>query len=479
MQRAGAAAAAEIAFRFPEELRYGVLVATGAGNNGGDGWVIARALHDVGIQVRVVECAEARTEDARAERALAVEGGIPRDGTLLDGGERIVVDALLGTGYQGGAPLRDAIGHAVSQLVALKARGAHLVAIDVPSGLDATTGASATDLACDLTLTFGTVKRGQLAARDRCGRIVVLDIGLGIHAKGDTLATPEWFRRTLPLIPLDAHKGTRKKIAIVGGSAGLVGAVILAARGALSSGAGMVRCIVEPEARAAIQASVPAALTATWPTSAGDVERDVSRWADAVLIGPGLGRDGARTMTELVLSTFRGPVVIDADSLHAFTNDASSLAKLIGEREALLTPHPLEFSRLSGLTVEEVNAQRFVAPGHLAASVGAVVLLKGVPTVIANSGRNTRVVAQGTPILATGGAGDVLGGIAATLLAQTGNAFEAATLAAYAHGRAAAMISERHVRGFTLDDVVDELREVWSVGPTVPRPPILAELTNF
>jgi NAD(P)H-hydrate epimerase len=152
------------------------------------------------------------------------------------------------------------------------------------------------------------------------------------------------------------------------------------------------------------------------------------------------------------------------------------LAQLLGQRAALLTPHPAEFSRLIRLPVNAVLDGRFELPGELARQCGASVLLKGVPTVITSPVGTTRVVAEGTPTLATGGAGDVLGGIAVTLLAQTENASIAGALAAFAHGRAARAVSERDVRGYTLDDVLHVLPEIWSLEPPTPRPPVLVEL---
>ena len=478
------AAAAEIARRLPELLGDGVLIATGAGNNGGDGWVVAQALWAVGIPVRIIECADAATPDAGAERDAAMALGIAvlRDmGALADGSERVVVDALLGTGFRAESELREPIAGAVKALVERSARGASIVALDVPSGLDATTGTSRGGLRATLTLAFGTVKRGQLVAREQCGEIVVLDIGLGAHASesgGAPLADARWFRHALPTIAADAHKGTRGSVAIVGGAHGMGGASVLAARAALHSGAGLVKCVVAPEALPAVQEAVPAALAAPWPTDDASARRDVGDWADAVLIGPGLGRSDARAMVERVLHAFDGPVVLDADALNAFASDADSLAPLLRDRAALLTPHPAEFARLAGggATVEQVLADRFEWPARLAARTGAAVLLKGTPTVVASPAGDTTIVAEGTPILATGGAGDLLGGIAVTLLAQVRDGALAGALAAFAHGRAASSVSARDVRGFTLDDVLRELPGVWSLEPAQPRPPVIAEL---
>lgn len=483
MRGAGAAAAAEIARRFPSTLADGVVIATGAGNNGGDGWVVARCLHAAGIATRVVECAPALTADARAEREAAVATGVSVTQdlrTLDDGHERLVVDALIGIGYRAETDLHAPMAGAVASLVRRALSGGVIISLDVPSGLNASTGAGRGGLRAALTLTFGTAKRGQLVAREQCGEIVVLDIGLGAHvgaSNGAPLADGRWFRCHLPAIHADAHKGTRGRVAIVGGARGMAGAVVMAARAALHSGAGLVKCVVAPESLPAVQEAVPAALASPWPTVEQHAS-DIGEWADALLIGPGLGREGARSFVEQLLREYHGPVVLDADALNAFTDDADSLAPLLTARAALLTPHPAEFARLAGAgaTVEHVLADRFEWPARLAARIGAAVLLKGTPTIVSAPSGASTIVAEGTPILATGGAGDLLGGIAATLLAQTGDGAMAGALAAFAHGRAAWNVSARDVRGYTLDDVLRELPHVWSLAATPPRPPIIAEL---
>jgi ADP-dependent NAD(P)H-hydrate dehydratase / NAD(P)H-hydrate epimerase len=439
-------------------------------------------LHAAGVRVRVVECAAALTADARAEREQARAAGVEASGRiedLLSGGESVVVDALLGTGLSADGSLRGDIAVAVETLRRLAERGAALVALDVPTGLVASNGRSAGGLRCALTITFGTIKRGHLVAREACGTIVVVDIGLGAHTHAAVermrLASPSWFAASLPRIAADSHKGTRKKIAIVGGATGMAGAVVLAARAALRSGAGLVRCVVAPESLAAIQEGEPAALAATWPTDDASLTA-LAGWADAMLIGPGLGRGEARELVTRLLAAWEGPVVLDADALNAFAGDASALRTLLAGRAALLTPHPAEFGRLSNLDVEAVLADRFDLPMQLAGDTGAAVLLKGVPTVVASPGAPTYVVAEGTPVLATGGAGDLLGGMAATLLAQSGDGALAGALAAFAHGRAAAAVSASQVRGYTLDDVLHALPSVWALAPEPPRPPVLAEL---
>lgn len=492
MQRAGAAAAGEIARRYPDRLACGVAVHAGPGNNGGDAWVVATALARAGIQVAVRQwAAEApRTPDARFEFERAHAAGVT---AAVTGREALVVDGLLGTGARAGDPALLAEYAAV--LGAARDAGAPVVALDVPSGLDATTGQPLGPVvAADLTLTFGTLKRGLLVARGLAGAVAVLDIGLGAgHEPGDAptlvdaLDHPVVASAVPPSIAADAHKGTRGKVAVVGGAPGMAGAAVLAAAAALRSGAGMVRAVVAPESVAVVQQSLHAALASPWPAAANALARDVVGWADAVLVGPGLGRSGAATaLLERLLAAWRGPVVLDADALNHYAGRLDALAPLLAGRAALLTPHPLECARLAGTTVEDVLARRFEVGGEVARRLGAAVLLKGLPTVVSD-GAERLVVARGTPALGTGGSGDLLGGVAAALLAPGARpgALAAGTAAAWAHGHAGELATARRggVRGTTLDDVLDALSAVWPRGGPAARTvrrrppyPVLAEL---
>ena len=491
MQRAGAAGAAEVALRYPFHLASGALVFAGPGNNGGDAWVLARALAATGVRVRVCEPVGAKTADACAERALAVPTVTLHAWSeatvrgLAESAERLVVDGLLGTGAAG-AP-RGALADAIDAVSALRARGATVVALDVPSGLDPSTGAAERAVTADLTLTFATLKRGILVARDRCGGVAVLDIGLDDPGAPDdgapTLVDARWVTSVLPPIAAGAHKGTRKRVAIVGGAEGMAGATILAARGAARSGVGMVKLVVAAESLAVVQEAEPAALAARWPTGEGGLTGEIVEWADAVAIGPGLGHNAdARGLVERVLRAWRGPVVIDADGLNVFAGDADGLGALLDGRPALLTPHPAEFGRLAKMAVDEVLESRFDAGQMLAARCRAAVLLKGLPTVVTSIDGERLVSAAGTPALATAGSGDVLTGIAATLLAQIGDPLLAGAAAAWAHGRAAELAhgapdaGRLTARGITLDDVLSALPAAWEVDARLPRYPVLVEL---
>ena len=485
MQRAGIAAADEISRRYPEQLKTGAVVFTGPGNNGGDGWVVAGTLARSGVEVTVVEVAKpnpSKSPDAVAERETAIDSVKVVDS--FDGDASLVIDALLGTGFEGEP--RGKIGGAITTINELRGQGSRVAALDVPSGLDATTGEHSNCVVADLTLSFGGVKRGLLLARDCSGRIVALDIGLddprpmGVSKSATSevalpvLVDGEWVQSSIPPIRFDAHKGIRKHLAIVGGGKGMPGAVVLAARAALRSGIGLLKIFTAPENVGAVLSAVPSALISEWP-SADRMENDLSKWADAIVIGPGLGKSKeTRALVERILGDSNTPVVLDADALNVFDGDKAALAKLLNKRPALITPHPAEFARLAGTDVKRVLAARFDIGRDLARDLEASVLLKGAPTVVFDSSGERFVIARGTAALGTGGSGDLLDGIAGTILAQARDATIAGCTAAWVHGRAAEFCE--YVRGTSLDDVLYALPRAWNeIEPPAERP-VLAEL---
>lgn len=486
MQRAGTAAAEQIALRYAERLGQGVVVFTGPGNNGGDGWVVAGTLSRMGVGVTVVEVAKAnagKSPDAIAEREAAVASVQLADSA--GDGAAIVVDALLGTGFEGEP--RGKIAVAITTINELHVLGARVAALDVPSGLDATTGEHSTCVVADLTLSFGGVKRGALLARDRCGEIVTLDIGLDdmpdTARSARALQVPalpilvdaDWARSRIPPIRFDAHKGTRRHLAIVGSGPGMPGAVVLASRAALRSGIGLLRAVVAPGNVTPVLAAVPSALISEWPTSEIQIASEISNWADALVIGPGLGHSKeTRSLVERILHDSNVPVLLDADALNVFEGDAKSLARLLAGSAALITPHVAEFSRLTGIEVKSVLANRFDVGLDLARDLNATVLLKGSPTVVFSPDGDRRVIARGTAALGTGGSGDLLDGIAGTILAQTQDPTVAACCAAWVQGRAAELCE--YVRGTTLDDVLYALPRAWNDIDPLPENPVMAEL---
>jgi hydroxyethylthiazole kinase-like uncharacterized protein yjeF len=463
MRRAGERAAAQIAALAASRGDTRVLVRCGAGNNGGDGWVVADRLRRAGLTVAVESTGSPRSEDAQRAQGDAVAlGAFP----AAQGTETLVVDALLGTGASG-AP-RGAVVGALQALAAERSRGAVIVALDLPSGLDATTGEDFGAVRADVTLTFGTVPRGLLLRRDLAGAIRLLAIGIEDTVVADDRALPlldaAALRAALPRIGFDAHKGTRGRVAIMGGAPGMAGAVILAARGALRAGAGLVHAVVAPPSIVPVQVAVPQAIAHVWD--------DTLPTADALVVGPGLGPDARRRVEHTLAAAAGVPVLLDADALNAMANDLPALRALLAGRAAVLTPHPAECARLLGVGTADVLAARFDVGATLAAATGAVVVLKGTPTVIHAPDGRVCVAPVGSPVLATGGSGDVLAGIAGALLAVMPDAFAAACTAVWAHGAAAESVGTTQVRGHTLDDVLDALATVWHA----PRPTMAPEI---
>ena len=476
MERAGTGAALELSRRYPEQLRDGAVIFTGPGNNGGDGWVVAGSLARDGVDVTVIEAVAAKSPDAVSWKQAAIDSV-----TVVDsapGGASLVIDALLGTGAEGEP--RGRIADGIATINRMRSLGARVAALDLPSGLDATTGTHKKCVLADLSLTFGSVKRGSLLARDCCGEIVVLDIGLDDHPSSTSGRLPalidgEWVSSRIPPIRFDAHKGTRKHLALVGGGAGMPGAIVLATRAALRSGIGLVRSFVSPGNRSAVLEAAPSAFISEWPGSNEEIHAKISGWAHAIVIGPGLGKsDDTRKLVERILGDSKLPVLLDADALNVFEGDARALAVLLAGRPALITPHVAEFSRLAGMSVDDVLANRFEIGVDLARTLGATVLLKGSPTVIFSPAGERLVVARGTAALGTGGSGDTLSGIAGTLLAQTADPVGAACCSAWVHGRAAELCG--YVRGTTLEDVLYALPRAWNETEPTPGPPILATL---
>lgn len=481
MRRAGAAAAREIA-RLGDVARQGVVVFAGSGNNGGDGWIVAAELAKAGSAVRVNEIAPPQSAESRDAREAALAAGVrcaPDDSAR----ELLIVDALLGTGASG-AP-RGAVADAIGLIECRRGDGARVVSLDVPSGLDATTGDHERAVRADLTLSFGNVKRGHLVGRDVCGTIVALDIGLDasdVTSSLPLLIDAEWAHERIPRIPATAHKGTRRRLAIVGGGPGMAGAAILAGEGALRSGIGLLRIVAHPSNAVAIHAGIPAAIMQPWPEDVEGLATLVAS-SDVIALGPGLGNSSyTRDLVERVLLAWSGPVVLDADAINVFAGDTDSLRRLLAGRAAVITPHPAELARLVGIATESVLEQRFDAGVDLSQNLDTVVLLKGTPTVVFSPGGFRYVSAAGTAALATGGSGDVLTGIVATLLAQmclkkSALAGEAAACAAFIHGRAAELCG--FVRGVTLADILQAMPRAWNEQPAPLPPGVMARLDSY
>jgi NAD(P)H-hydrate epimerase len=450
-----------------------VAVVCGTGNNGGDGLVVARRLAIRGAKPVAVVVGDLSKASADTRVHLGawrgIGGGVREVSTgaslsvLADalGTAEVVVDALFGTGLD-----RPIDGLFADVVRAVNAARATRFALDLPSGLDADTGATlGVAVEASSTATFAHSKLGLMTPNGArlCGRVHVVDIGvpasltahLGNVAQQVELAdVAAWQRARAP----GAYKTSAGHVVVVGGSPGKIGAPQLVARGALRAGAGVVTIATGPAAAASIEARVLEVMTARIDPSRAAASLDEAlKQKQAVAVGPGLGLgDDARAVVDHLLATWSGPIVVDADAL---TMNAGRPGVFKQAKKAILTPHPGEMGRLLGRTVAEVEADRYRAAHDLAAATGAVVVLKGAHTIVASPDSRVAVSPVSCPALATAGAGDVLSGIVAAM-ACTLAPFEAACAGVMLHALAGEAWSAAHGgadRGMLASEIADTL----------------------
>lgn len=478
MERAGEAVALVLRRDFAAALRRGTLVVAGRGNNGGDGLVVARLLRRRRSKVEVVLVGE---RGALSTDASANLGRLERAGGRVDPFDRIgidgfverlrragvVVDALFGTGIR--APLD---GRSIAVIEAMNAAEAPVVAVDVPSGLDADRGMPLESaVQATTTVTFAFPKVGLLLhpGVDLAGEVVVADIGVAAAAVAavrprHALIAEGFLPRRVPPRALDSHKGSYGHVLVVGGSRGKIGAVAITARAAFRSGAGLVTVAGVAPDLGLVLSVTPEVMTAPLPERggeplAGKAPGGVAKLLagkSAVVVGPGLGTgDGAEQVLRAVLASDL-PVVVDADGLNLLADDVQALRER--DAETVLTPHPGEMGRLVGRSTAEVQADRLELARALASSTGAVVVLKGARTLIAAPDGAVVINATGNPGMASGGMGDALAGIVGSLLAQGVPPFDAAAAAVHWHGLAGDRVAARlGDAGILASDVIDEL----------------------
>jgi hydroxyethylthiazole kinase-like uncharacterized protein yjeF len=436
-----------------------VVVVCGPGNNGGDGLAAARLLFRRGIPVRIFTLrnpesyrGDAAENAARARAAglsivsLGSAGSVASLAQALAQAET-VVDALFGTGLS--RPLE---GIAARTVAAINRAGRPVIAADLPSGLSSDTGERiGPAVRASRTVAFGAPKICHVAfpARGLCGNIVVADIGISRAILGRLgslvqLAEVGDVRRLFPARPQDSHKGSFGRLAVIAGSRGKVGAAILAARGALRAGAGLVTIFCAESLQEHLVTALPEAMTLGLPEESGAISESAARPAlaalrsfDAAVVGPGLSTGpGTVAFLRRLLET-RLPLVCDADALNAFAGRPEVFASRI------LTPHPGEAARLLGVSTREIQANRFSAARRLARRSRGIVLLKGAASLVAERGaRHVTVNPTGTPLMSTAGSGDVLAGALGAFVAGGMDGVDAALAAAWLHGAAGQVLAE-------------------------------------
>lgn len=451
MERAGRAVAEIVRERY---ARRPTVVWCGPGDNGGDGYVIARHLKRRGWPVRV-EALGPPVSPAAQWAAARWKG---ETGPLVSepGSASLYVDCLFGAGLS--RPLE---GEA-DRLARVMPGAGRIVAVDVPSGILGDTGRPFGEraLKAELTVTFHRRKPAHVLAQGRaaCGQVVVADIGLEATGQGRLFENdPSLWAERFPWPAVDAHKHARGRMMAVSGEAWNTGAARLAARGALRIGAGVVTVLSPPNALAVNAAHLEAVMLAPFE-SEYDLQTRAAN-ADAVVIGPAAGVGEATMRHVFALARNGAALVVDADALTSFAEDPGALFSAL-DRDDVLTPHPGEFERIfPGLLA--ASPERVTAAREAARRAGAVVLLKGSDTVVAAPDGRAAVGLNGAPWLATAGAGDVLAGFIAGLIAQGMDSFEAACAAAWIHAEAGAS----HGPGLIAEDLPDlapaVLRKLW------------------
>ncbi len=440
MERAGAAVAELVLREFPGS----VTVVCGAGNNGGDGKVCARVLKDAGRDVRVV------------------------DGVGDLGEPDVIVDALLGIG------LRDAPREDAARMIALiNASGRPVVSVDVPSGVNASTGeVPGAAVEATATVTFGAAKVGLAIAPGlfHAGSVQIAPIGLRPREHEHALV-PASALLDVPRKRVDSTKYTAGSVLVVGGSRGLTGAPMLTSLAAFRADAGYVAVaapestlpIFETSLLEVVKRPLPEDSSGRLLPRSADAILEAAGKATAVAIGPGLGRsDGTVELVRILLEQLTVPVVLDADGLW-------ELEPFVRTSPTVLTPHAGELGRLLGVSSSEIDAHRLESVRRAASLFGAVVLLKGADTIVAAPREGVLVATYGTPALATAGSGDVLTGIVASFLAKGMDARLAAGTAAVAHGVAAELVEQQS--GLIASDLLPALQRALA-GHGLQRAPL-------
>lgn len=455
MENAGRGMALQILDRFAELKPGPVLVLAGKGNNGGDGYVIARHLREHGWQAATLVLAErsAISGDAAINlKILEACGGqvtfAPDEASLEQGlaaqRPELLVDALFGTGLT-----KPAAGHYARAIDWINGQAARVAAVDIPSGINASTGAIlGSCVSADLTVTFAFPKIGLVSypGAGHVGELVTVDIGIPsqLHGKvGDDclLIDKTAARKLLPARPADGHKGTFGHLAVVAGSTGKTGAAVMSSEAALRGGCGLVTLACPAQVEPVVAGMLTEVMTIPLADQDGEITskslpalRAFLAGKQALAIGPGLGlKAGTADLIRRLVRDCPLPVVIDADGLTAL---AGHLDVLEERRKiaTILTPHPGEMARLLNLTSQQIQTDRISAARDFAVRCGVTVVLKGARTVTALPDGRLRVNASGHAGMASGGMGDVLTGLIGSFLAQGMAAGNAAALGVYLHG---------------------------------------------
>ncbi len=449
-----------------------IAVFCGSGNNGGDGFAIARHLCNRGGQVTVVKCfcEDKLKPDAKTNFETVKKMGLPMVSHTEIVGNRftIVVDALFGTGFHGVPE-----GDYADMIEAINQTGAFVASVDIPSGAGSSDGrVEGACVRADMTVTFGLAKFGQFLypTKDYVGKLFVTDISIPVQEL-QAFDTPygtldEELASALPERAENSHKGTFGKVLAFAGSPGMSGACVLTSLAVLKSGAGMVTAAVPQSILHVLSEQCREVMTMALPTEEEQLSEEAinvllnkMKSQDVLLAGCGLGNSKATQKVLLsVVSQCEKPLVLDADGINLLAGNIH----IVKERTAptVLTPHPLEFSRISGHSMEHIRVNRVAVATEFAQEFGVVLVLKGADTVVAHPDGRVYICTTANSGLATAGSGDVLSGIIASLLAQGAPAGDAANVGVYLHSNAGLLAREKlGARSMLAGDVLLALPE--------------------
>lgn len=465
-------------------------VICGSGGNGGDGFVAARHLHSGGIKTSIYMTSPAdklSSQDSRSNLEVLKNLGLnitPLSEDNLDQlkdalmGSDIVIDAIYGIGFKGDikSPVPQIINIINETKRKIKNKRMYaVISVDVPSGADATTGeVPQSCVEADITVTFEYPKTGlfKYPASIFSGKILTTGIGIprpnplepagpapeGIitekreELKGIQVTDAKLVTAMLPKWKVDSHKGDRGRVLIVAGSSGMMGAGVLTANSALRAGAGLVTLCVPENIKNFVNTMSLEIVVASF-----DEIQEIIKEFDAIAIGPGLskGRNISQLVNSLISSKVSVPIVIDADGLNA-VSDPAIFKK--SAKDIVITPHPGEFSRLTGKTVDDIQRDRMGSASRFATDFGITVVLKGAYTVIAGKDKEIFINPVGNPGMASAGVGDVLTGIITSLIGQGMSGFDAAVAGTYIHGMSANLATSIKSEHSTIaSDIIDSI----------------------
>lgn len=415
-----------------------VLVVCGNGNNGGDGYAIARLLHMKGHRVTVlfVGDEDKRSAENRQQKEIVKHYSIEVKQEIESREYSVIIDAVFGTGLR-----REIIGSYRTVIEQLNQMQGFKVAVDMPSGIhDGTGQVMGVAFRADLTIALAYAKRGLVirAGHSYVGKLRIADIGIyddAIITEGPLTYSYDWedFQNSFPKRKENSHKGTYGKVLLIVGSKGMSGAALLAARAAYATGAGLVHIYTHEDNRIVLQETLPEAIVTTYQTFDRQQVTNLLSWADVVGIGCGIGMSEiSKQLVEYTLQFANVPCVADADALNLIAKDLSVL--MLGKQPLILTPHMKEMTRLLGCTMEELQQSKMELLDTFVKKYDITCVLKDARTLVAKAGQEFYLNLTGNSAMAKGGSGDVLTGMITGILAQKRDAYEAACLGVYLHG---------------------------------------------